>query len=178
MEKPNILSDNEIHVFGINIVLDDIRKTGFTVVSVTTEFSNNPQIVANKNGKLVYIFVRTDCYPNKGRLETNEQPANILLDAQKQGILCYFASIGIANANGTSDLEMSIPTRGAGYYISYAGLEELTLNKLHSQNSSQLIKTYNQNGQVSGEVTKLTDGRQVIKAKKMLILVHCLCPYA
>jgi hypothetical protein len=52
MSNPNIMSEDEIHEFGINIVLDDIRKNGFTILSVQTDRNSNPQIVAKNNSRL------------------------------------------------------------------------------------------------------------------------------
>jgi len=46
MPAPLPLTDDEIHEFGINIVLDDMRKNGYAVSSVTNDRYSNPQIIA------------------------------------------------------------------------------------------------------------------------------------
>lgn len=40
--------------------------------------------------------------------------------------LACFASVGIANAGGKSEAEMSVPEKGAGFFIAYTGQEELS----------------------------------------------------
>jgi hypothetical protein len=164
MSNNNIISDDEIHAFGINIVLDDVRKKGFTVVSVDTNIEKNPQIIVRKNEQPFFILVRTARYPQKGKLESRELGIKVVRDAKKQGASCYFASVGVANALGTTDLEMSIPTKGAGYYIAYDGLEELTLKKVISETATINTVTFNQFGEIAGSVKRMSDGRHTIIA--------------
>jgi hypothetical protein len=164
MPNTNIISNDEIHAFGINIVLDDVRQNGFAVVSVETNIEKNPQIIASKDEQLFHILVRTARYPQKGKLESRELGIKVIRDAQKQGAFCYFASVGIANALGTTDLEMSIPTKGAGYYIAYDGLEVLTINKVISETATTDIVTINQSGEVAGSVKRMPNGRHTIIA--------------
>lgn len=165
MRELDTLSDNEIHEFGINVVLDDIRAKGYAISSVMTTRESNPQIIAHKNGQLIYIVVRTAIYPKKGVIENFQLGLQILDDAYDKNAACYFASIGIANANGSTDLEMSIPIRNSGYYVAYSGIEELTPTKVRAMTSPYpSLATYNKDGMIVGSVTKGGDGRYTIKA--------------
>jgi len=56
MRELDTLSDNEIHEFGINVVLDDIRAKGYAISSVMTTRESNPQIIAHKNGQLIDMW--------------------------------------------------------------------------------------------------------------------------
>jgi hypothetical protein len=43
-------------------------------------------------------------------------------NADKHNAIPYFACVGIANAEGKTDEEMSIPKKGAGFHVAYEGL--------------------------------------------------------
>lgn len=158
------MTDEEIHEFGINIVLEDLRKNGFIISAVTTDRLSNPQIVAKSNSVLFHIIVRTACYPNKGNIESKELGFQLLQEANNKNAQCYFASIGIANADGTTDLEMATLIRGAGYYISYSGIEKLIPEKIIATTSTANSALYDKNGEIAGSVLRQPDGRHKIIA--------------
>lgn len=160
------MKDYEIHEFGIHIVEKDLRREGFQILSVNYQINIDPQIIARKNERLFHILVRTSCYPRKGKIEDPEIANSALLRARISGADCYFASIGIANANGTTDLEMSIPVRGAGFYIAYEGLVQLTPEYINILTMSSSSKAYNQYGNIAGSVSNLPDGRRVLNIGK------------
>lgn len=118
----------EIHDFGVEVVFNYLKKEGHEIVSVNTDIEVNPQIVAKKNGQLEFIIVRTACYPSKGQVENDQVAARCASHAHKNKAICYFASVGIANANAKNDSEMAIPVKGAGFYVSFEGLQTLTLS--------------------------------------------------
>lgn len=117
----------EIHDFGVEVVFGQIEKEGFEVQSVNTDTEFSPQIVARKDGEIAFIIVRTECYPNKGKLEDEEVIERLIHHAEQHNATCYFASIGIANAEARSSEEMSLPIKGAGFNIAYTGLEVVTV---------------------------------------------------
>lgn len=166
MSNPNIMSDDEIHEFGINVVLDDVRKSGLTVLSVQTGRNSNPQIIVKNDNQIIHVLVRTACYPNKGMIESKQLCDYLFQKAKRANASCYVARIGIANANGTTDLEMSIPTRGAGFYVAYDGLEELTQEAVNSNKFTISSSIYNKHGEITGSVTKNLNGRHTIVAEK------------
>ena len=164
MQESQIMSDEEIHEFGINIVIDDIRKSGFTILSVTTDRAANPQIIARSNEQLYYILVRTACYPNKGKIENVRLGIQLIRESQRIHAHCCFASIGIANSDGTTDLERGIAVRGAGYYVAYNGIEKLGFDNLSANSANFESATFNKNGEIAGSVIKNADGRHTITA--------------
>ncbi len=114
----------EIHNFGVEIVSGFLQKEGHEIIAVNTDLTANPQIVAKKDGQLEFVVVRTACYPDKGSLEFSTK-SNCIEHAEKSGAICYFASVGIANASGTNDIEMARPVKGAGYHVAFNGIELL-----------------------------------------------------
>ena len=121
---PPLMTPDEIHDFGIEIVAKDAGKIGYKIISINNRLGHDPQIVAEKNGKTFYVLVRTACYPNKGKL--NDEALGILFDkANSQNAGLLFASVGIADAKGKTDTEMGQCVRGAGFYVSYQGMQHL-----------------------------------------------------
>ena len=116
------MTDDEIHDFGVEVVFNQLRKEGYAIQDVNTKTGTNPQIIAKKGAELLFIAVRTACYPDKGRLEDFVR-LQMVEHAKMHGAVPYFASVGIANANAASDEEMSVPVKGAGFYVAYEGIE-------------------------------------------------------
>ena len=100
----------EIHDFGIEIVFTQLKKEGYKIQSVNTEYGMNPQIIGKKGNKLAFIAVRTACYPGKGQLEELVH-FQMIGHADKNNAIPYFASVGIANADATTDEERAIPVQ-------------------------------------------------------------------
>lgn len=115
------MTAEEIHRFGIQIVLEDLERNDFKILSVTTEIGRNPQIVAKKEDQLAFVAVRTASYPDKGRLEEHVH-FQMIEHADKFGAIPYFASVGIANAGANTEGERGIAIKGAGFHVSYEGL--------------------------------------------------------
>jgi hypothetical protein len=128
MSRRELMTEDEIHDFGVEVVFNQIQKDGFIVESVNTDRKVNPQIVARKDGQLSFIVVRTACYPHKGELESEELFEKLVRHADQNNAICYFAGVGIANSEGENDREMSLPVKGAGFYVSYEGLLIMTFS--------------------------------------------------
>jgi len=55
MGNRQLMTEDEIHNFGVEIVFNQIRKDGFIVESGNTDRKVDPQIVARKDGRLAFI---------------------------------------------------------------------------------------------------------------------------
>ncbi len=121
MSTPQIMTKEEIHNFGIEMVLNYIKKDGYEIESINDTIGTNPQIIATKDNHLVFIAVRTECYPKKGELEKDIH--NLMIEnAAKHNATPYFASVGIANSDAKNDKDMSIAIKGTGFHIAFEGL--------------------------------------------------------
>lgn len=116
-----VMSSEELHFFGLKVVYKDLVDQGYEVLNVRQEADVNPQILARKNDILYFIVVRTACFPNMGIL-LPDVAARVGHHALKHKAVCRFASVGVANAQGTTDEEMGRPEVGGEYYINYKGL--------------------------------------------------------
>jgi len=130
MEDLELMTPGDIHVFGIEIVFKQLEKDGWAIDSVDVEadIKSDPQITAHKDGETAFFVVRTGLYPGRGRFEEGQGSFEILVrHAMEHGASCYFASVGIANADGKTEAEMSIPVKGVGYNVEFDGLVKMEL---------------------------------------------------
>lgn len=118
------MNEDELHFLGIKVVYKDLVDKGHKVLNVRKEPDVNPQILAEIDGGKALIVVRTARYPHMGVLQPHIA-AKIRDLAIKHKAGMYFASVGIANANGDSDEEMAQPVVDGEYYINYKGLTKL-----------------------------------------------------
>lgn len=124
------MTPQDIHAFGVEIVYKQLEKDGWLIESadVLADLRSEPQIVAKKDGELAFFVVRTAVFPGRGRFEEGQEAFNTLVHhARTHGASCYYASVGIANSEGTTDDEMAIPVKGVGYNVQFDGLVKMEL---------------------------------------------------
>lgn len=130
MIKRELMTDADIHAFGVEILFKQLEKDGWTVESADAlaDIASEPQVVANKEGELAFFVVRTAVYPNRGRFDEGKQAFETLVKhAKEHGASCYYASVGIANGDANSEEEMSVPVKGAQFQIQFDGLVKMEL---------------------------------------------------
>lgn len=129
------MSEEELHAFGINVVLPYVRKAGITVQSVTRDPKLNPQIVGTRWDAPAFIAVRTACYPKKGEL-TPDHFDRLLHWADKHDGEAFLASVGVVcvsypdKTRVTNSHDAGLAIRHGGFYIAYTGLVILTTSDL------------------------------------------------
>lgn len=130
MDNRDLMTEADIHAFGIEIVFKQLEADGWTIESADLEadLASEPQITGHKEGELAFFVVRTGLYPARGRFEEGQESFNALVNhARAHGANCYFASVGIANSEGTTEEEMSVPVKGVGYNVQFDGLIKMEL---------------------------------------------------
>jgi hypothetical protein len=130
MENRQLMTPEDIHAFGIEIVFKQLEKDEWIIESADAlaDIMSEPQIVANKLGERAFFVVRTDVYPKRGRFEQgNEAYETLVRHAKAHGASCYFASVGIANSEGKTEEAMSVPVKGVAYNVEFNGLVRMEL---------------------------------------------------
>jgi hypothetical protein len=120
----------DIHAFGIEIVFKQLEKDAWAIESADAhaDRATEPQIVAHKDGETGFFVVRTDIFPNRGRFEEGQDAfENLVKHATSHGASCYFAAVMIANSEGKTDEEMSVPVKGVAYHVEFNGLVKMEL---------------------------------------------------
>lgn len=131
MAEQHLLTEQEIHAFGIHILIKKLEEDGWIIESADPEAdrATHPQIVGHNNGEIGFFVVRTAMYPDKGRIEGEEVFQNQVRHAGKHGAACYFASIGLASAAGETEEAKSTPVSGVHYHVSFDGLVRMAAPK-------------------------------------------------
>ncbi len=123
------MTEADVHAFGVEIVFKQLEEAGWTLESadVFAERETHPQIVGRKDGETGFFVVRTEMYPNRGRIEGEEVFQTLVSHAAAHGASCYFASVSIANSEGESEEDMAIPVKGAAFHVAFDGLVKMEL---------------------------------------------------
>ncbi len=121
MAEGKIMNLEELHFLGIKVVYKDLIDKGYEVLNVRKELDMNPQILAKKDDKFHMVLVKTGFYPEMGIIlpDIIEQVREL---GEKHNSECWYASVGIANANGKTEEELAKPVVGGEFYINYQGL--------------------------------------------------------
>jgi hypothetical protein len=129
MQNRELMTPEEIHAFGVEIVYKQLQEGGWVPESadVYADPLTQPQIVAHKDGEVGFFVVRTDLYPKRGRIEGEEVFQTLVRHASAHGASCYFASVSIANSEGKTEEEMAIPIKGVAYHVAFDGLVRMAL---------------------------------------------------
>lgn len=142
MERNERMTREEIQDFGVQIVYEEMARDGYEILGANPSLAMTPQIVARKNGRLCFVVVRTDVYPNKGKLADDREAFYNLEHAERNNALCYFASVGICNsaaAEAGDEKAMGIPVRDGGFYVDFDGLKVLTaIDRIGAANGNGL----------------------------------------
>ena len=62
---PKPLTKKELHQLAMNIVGEELKKSGFEFLSVNSKLQKDPQFVCLKKKKLYFVIVRAIEYPNE-----------------------------------------------------------------------------------------------------------------
>jgi hypothetical protein len=127
MTEQELLTEQDIHAFGIHILTKKLEEDGWMIESADPfiDRATHPQVVAHKDGEIGFFVVRTAMYPGKGRIEGEEVFQNQVRHAANHGAACYFASLGLASSAGESEEAKSTPVKGVHYHVSFDGLVKM-----------------------------------------------------
>lgn len=126
MEKRELMTEAEIHDFGVEIVFNQMKKDGYEIVGVNTTLGANPQINAKKDGQLHFVVVRTACYPEKGKIASEGEFFQILDFAKEHDAMPHFAPVGICYADAKDEKEAGMAYKGAPFNALFNGLLIMT----------------------------------------------------
>jgi hypothetical protein len=129
MSERELMTEQDIHAFGVEIVYKQLLEAGWTLESadVLGDREKVPQIVGIKDAQPGHFVVRTAIYPERGRIEGQEVFDHQVRHATQHGADCYFASVSIANSEGKTEEEMAIPVKGVAYHVAFDGLVKMEL---------------------------------------------------
>src|SRR4051812_21831980 len=101
MSEQKLMTEADIHAFGVEIVCGQLEQDGWLIDSADAlaDRTTQPQIIAQKSDEYAFFVVRTALYPQRGRFEEGQDVFETLVrHAHAHSASCYFASVGIANS--------------------------------------------------------------------------------
>ena len=120
-----VLSKQEIHQMGMNLVGKHLVENGFEFLAVKSELGHSPQFVCLKNEKeLFFVLVRTVTFPENRETYDESWMQKMKKHAIEKKARLLFAGVGIAN----SDDMITKPKKGKESYVNYKGLVEISLS--------------------------------------------------
>ncbi len=121
------MSEGDIHAFGVEIVYKQLQEAEWTIetADVFADRETYPQIIAHKEGERAFFVIRTGVHPERGRIESQEVYETLVRHASEHGADCYFASVAIANSEGKTEQEMSLPVKGVAFHVAFDGLVKM-----------------------------------------------------
>ncbi|MGB0892148.1 MAG: Na(+)-translocating NADH-quinone reductase subunit F [Flavobacteriaceae bacterium] len=99
-----VLTEQELHNLGMNIVGKKLQKMGYEFVAINSELKRHPQFVLFKKGEpTIFVLVKTT-----KNIQNPEEYDVLWMEtfkehAKKSNAKIWFAGVGIANANSVEN---------------------------------------------------------------------------
>lgn len=120
--EPELMTQQERHEFGIDIVCRELEKEGYSIDSVEIRMKMFPQIVAKKDGITYMIVVATEVAPFTGQQLIEPLKKQLSQIARDNGAVACFTSVSIG-AENVEHFAKSIARRNSVFRTRFLGLE-------------------------------------------------------
>ncbi|WP_127846813.1 Na(+)-translocating NADH-quinone reductase subunit F [Psychroflexus aestuariivivens] len=117
----SILNEQQLHNLAMNVVGEDLESLGYEFLAVNSKIGKNPQFVATKSGKLIFVVVKAIKYPENPVLYDEKLLLKISNHGQKFKAKTFYAGVGLANS-----IDYQLPVDSdENYVMNYTGLIEI-----------------------------------------------------
>lgn len=117
----SLLSEQQLHNLAMNAVGEDLESLGYEFLAVNSKIGKNPQFVATRSGKLIFVVVRAVKYPDNPVLYDEKLLDKITKHGTKFNAKTFYAGVGIANS-----ISYELPVDSEeDYVLNYTGLIEI-----------------------------------------------------
>jgi len=111
-----VLTAQELHNLGMNIVGKKLQKMGYEFVAVNSQLKKHPQFVLYKKGEpTIFVLVKTTTNIQNPKDYDVIWMETFVAHAKKQNAKVWFAGVGIANAESVENPVF----KDQPYYISF-----------------------------------------------------------
>lgn len=120
VDPNNIMTEQEIHEFGIDIVYKYALQEGYEIVAGSTDLNQNPQLVLMKNNQLYFVMVQTG--PGDGTHLTYDKDLalQVFNNAKPHNAKVLFAGVGLYCIGYGFKL-----VKNQGYKVDFRGFEKI-----------------------------------------------------
>ena len=110
--------DQKDHELGINIVCQYLQKDGATIKGANPDMNQHPQVVAEIDGQLHFVSVRTVRYPNEAVLDPALK-AQLQQHATQNSAVLSFAPVGLWPTGDKNEAGEE------GFHVKYHGIQRV-----------------------------------------------------
>lgn len=128
VDPKELLSNQEIHEFGIDIIYKYAQQEGFEVVDGTTDLNQNPQLVLKKNGQLYFVMIKTGSADGTHLTYDRDLAMQVFNSAKSHKAKVLFAGVGLRCVGYGSAL-----VRNKGFQVDFRGFEDIELVSLNPE---------------------------------------------
>lgn len=119
--NPNdLLTKQEIHEFGIDIIYKYSQQEGYEIVDGTTDLNLNPQLVLKKNGQLYFVMVKTGPADGTHLNYDKDLALQVFNNAKPHNAKVLFAGVGLRCVGYGLAL-----VRNKGFQVDFRGFEDV-----------------------------------------------------
>lgn len=136
VDPKDLLSNQEIHEFGIDIIYKYAQQEGFEVVDGTTDLNQNPQLVLKKNGQLYFVMIKTGSADGTHLTYDRDLAMQVFNSAKPHNAKVLFAGVGLRCVGYGTAL-----VRNKGFQVDFRGFEDIELVSLNPSNFWRLTNT-------------------------------------
>lgn len=123
VDKKDLLTEQEIHEFGIDIIYKYAQNEGYEILDGSTDIDKHPQIVMKKDDQLYFVMVKTTA----GNGSYSEYDKKIALQvkeiANKHNAKILYAGVGLYCVGYGFTL-----VRNKGFSVDFKGFQNVFLN--------------------------------------------------
>jgi hypothetical protein len=128
VDPKNIMTEQEVHEFGIDVIYKYAQQEGYEIVAGSTELNENPQLVLKKNGQIYFVMVKTG--PGDGTHLTYDKDLalQVFNSAKPHNAKVLFAGVGLYCVGYGFTL-----VRNQGYKVDFRGFEDVETVSLNPE---------------------------------------------
>ncbi len=123
-----LMSKQEIHGLGIDIIAKYAKQEGFEIVDGTTDLNLNPQLVLKKNGQLYFVIVKTGPGDGTHLIYDKDLALKVFNNAKPHNAKVLFAGVGLYCLGYGFTL-----VRDKGFKVDFRGFEDVELVSLNPE---------------------------------------------
>lgn len=121
--ETDLMTKEEIHDFALEIIFDFIKKEGYDILSVNSEYGFNPSFVGKKSDDIYAFFIKSDIAPIHPILKHNEK-AQCIKFCEENNMIPIFCPVSFG-ATDWIRFEKGIALVGDSYYCNFKGFEKI-----------------------------------------------------
>jgi hypothetical protein len=122
VDPNDLMTNQEIHEFGIDIIYKYAKEKGYEVLDGSTDFNQHPQLVLRKQGQIYFVLVKTRPANGDHLTYDKDLAMQVYKNAKQHDAKVLFAGVGLHCLGYGLTL-----VRNKGYSVDFRGFEDVEL---------------------------------------------------